>query len=144
MVLFFWRFAAPKENYMLKDERKPKMEEKLEIAKDSKMFMIRQGCGLILASLALFFSLSSDGSFWEFSDMWGMDMFVMVSGLAAIFFIAGKSKKQKHICLNIACCLFALCTILGRSFMETGSWNILISDKIQVCRAFLIWGGGIT
>ena len=98
-------------------------------------------CGLALALLALSIKLQNETeTFWGHIDGWGINMLIMALGLAVIFLSANGRRKQKCPVLSVGCCFFAICTVLGKSYLESGSWNLLIYDKIQICKACLIGG----
>lgn len=113
--------------------------------KEKKDFRCK-AAGLVIALLALSIKLQNDtGDFWGHIDGWGIHMLVTALGLAAVFFIAHKygDDDRKSPVLSAACCFLAVCTVLGKCYLETGSWDILICNKLQICKTCLI-GGGIS
>lgn len=86
------------------------------------------------------------GIFVVFQSINGQTMktLVMALGLGSVFWAVRERRRQRHLWVSIASLFLALCTVFGKSYMETGSWDYIFYRRSQFCLALFFVGGGIS
>ena len=97
------------------------------------LFLITSGYVMDVPVIKLFFSLLS--SF----DGWGIETVFFALGIGCIYYLL--RHRQKSFWVSCFSSFLALCTIVGKSYEETGSWNCLFLYGIQSAAAVFVWAG---
>lgn len=74
-------------------------------------------------------------------DGWGTIQLFMAVGLGAVYYVVRKNGLQKSPHLTILCLFFAVSTVFGISYSETGTWDYIFHGRLQFGLAvFVILG----
>lgn len=70
-----------------------------------------------------------------------LELVFIAAGLGAVFFLTREEKLHKNGWVRLLCAFFALTTVLGRSYFETGTWDYLFGGKLQFLLSLLVMAG---
>ncbi len=83
---------------------------------------------------------------WIFSifqsiDAWGINTLFMAVGLGIVYYTVQIKEQQKNGWLTALCLFFAISTVFGKSFYETGTWNYIFHGRLQFGLAVFVITG---
>ncbi len=71
-------------------------------------------------------------------DGWGMEQFFMAVGLGAVYYVVRKNGLYQSPYLTVLSLFFAVSTVFGISYSETGTWDYIFHGRLQFALAVLV------
>lgn len=74
-------------------------------------------------------------------DGWGIETLFLAVGLGAIYYVAQQNGRQKNPWLTALSLFFAVSTVFGISYSETGTWDYIFHGRLQLGLAVFVMLG---
>lgn len=74
-------------------------------------------------------------------DGWGLETLFMAIGLGAVYYEVQDKEQQKNGWLSALCIFFAISTVFGMSYSQTGTWDYIFHGRLQFGLAVLVTAG---
>lgn len=101
----------------------------------SALSILEQNCDVDIPIIKWFID------FFQNVNGWGIETIFVFAGIAAVLYIAHKHPLQHNILLSVLCGGVGICTVIGRSYEEIGSWGYIFNGKLQMAFSLLVATG---
>lgn len=92
-------------------------------------------------TLRVFFLENEEINLFKILNLRSVETFFAMLGIGCIFFITRYETAHSNKWVKILCAFFSVGTIIGKSFLETQTWNYIFGGGRQLILALLVMAG---